>query len=374
MLNNKMIFYIPDVKTTGVYVSGSTIRPQKMLQAFRIVGYDIDVVWGDLTEKREQIRHIKSQIKAGKKYDLLYAENSTMPIYLAQGKKYAFQMAWWDVRFLNYCHRKKIPVGLFYRDAYWKFPNMFTGYSSWKKDIMNKLYEQELKNYQQCVDVLFLPSMKMYKYLQMNFPGRVYDLPPGAEDVTHIHENRNNDYDIHIIYVGGIGNQYDLRLFFKVIAEFPKVKFTVCCRRNEWDNMHAVYQPHLHDNIEIIHESGDGLIPYYQSADVACLYFKPEIYREFAMAVKLFEYMSYGLTMVSSKGTAMGDFVEKNKLGWNLSYDEESLRKWLLHLLSNRSEIDVIRDRVETAREANTWEMRARRVSEILCPSVKRRG
>ncbi len=361
-----MIYYIPGENHDGFYVSGSTIRPKKMLLAFKELGYEVDLLWGDKEEKKKQIRNIKSNVNKEIKYDFLYAENSTLPTMLVDGKKKILENFLFDREILNFCHVSEIPIGLFYRDVYWKFPSIISGYSAWKRKMLNLMYRYELAQYQKYVDVLFLPSMRMYKYLQDEYNGKICDLPPGIPEYSGIVVKKQAVEGIRVFYVGGIGAQYDLLLFFQVIGEFPSVQFTVCCRENEWNNTRDIYQPYMRDNIRIIHEHGNGLIPYVQEADIACLYLKPDIYREFAMAVKLFEYMGWHLPMIVSRGTAMGDFVERNKIGWNIIYDADSLRNVFMRLLAHPSEVNEKRDAICQIAKEHTWKARADKARKVL--------
>ncbi len=50
----KMIFHIPMKIDINLH-SGSQIRPQKMIQAFKNIGYDIDIVMGYVQQKKREI-------------------------------------------------------------------------------------------------------------------------------------------------------------------------------------------------------------------------------------------------------------------------------------------------------------------------------
>ena len=67
----------PDAK------SASGIRPQRMLQAFKDLGYKVDIVSGYAVERNEAIKKIKKNISNGVQYDFVYAESSTMPTAVA---------------------------------------------------------------------------------------------------------------------------------------------------------------------------------------------------------------------------------------------------------------------------------------------------
>ena len=51
-LTKKIIFHIP-MQIDNNLQSGSQIRPQKMIQAFENIGFDVDVVMGYVNERKE---------------------------------------------------------------------------------------------------------------------------------------------------------------------------------------------------------------------------------------------------------------------------------------------------------------------------------
>ena len=113
----KCIFHIPN-SLEGNY--GSHVRPQKMMQAFKDIGYDVDVVMGYGKERKQSIKKIKKNIRAGMKYDFMYSESSTMPTLLTE-KNHLPLYPLLDFSFFRFCKKNGIRIGLFYRDIYWKF-------------------------------------------------------------------------------------------------------------------------------------------------------------------------------------------------------------------------------------------------------------
>lgn len=363
-MKKRMIFHVP-LKLRDGYVSGSTIRPQKMMAAFRSIGYEVDAVWGTSSERKIKIEEIKRKIAAGAKYDFLYAENNTVPRLIATDKHHIPRHPFVDRHFFAYIKKHKIPMGIFYRDMYWKYPQAMEDLSWWKRNLIIALQKRELAEYEQLFDVLFLPSMRCLKPLETKFSGTVCALLPGMPRAQL--EAKVRHEKLHIFYVGGIGNQYDLRLFLSVVKEMPKIDFTLCCRKVNWEPVKSVYEPYLADNIHIIHKQGEEeLLPYFRQADVACMFFKPDIYREMAMPVKLFEYMANLLPIISNEGNAAGDFVREHDIGWPLPYEEKAVRDCLQKLVTDYEEIAFKRGNIEKVLPDNTWEARASMAARIL--------
>ncbi len=97
--------------------SASGIRPLRMLQAFKDLGCEVDLVTGHAAERKVAIKKIKQNIKNGVTYSFLYAESSTMPTTLTEPHHLPVNPLL-DWRFFQFCKTRKIPIGLFYRDIY----------------------------------------------------------------------------------------------------------------------------------------------------------------------------------------------------------------------------------------------------------------
>ncbi len=363
-MSKKIIFHIPLQIDTN-YPSGSQIRPLRMIDAFKNIGYDVDVVMGYGRERKQQIERIKKNIKNGIKYDFLYAENATSPSLLTE-KNHLPLYPLMDFSFMQFCKNNNIKIGLFYRDIYWAFDDFMKELPLWKAVIIKLLQRYDLYWYKKLLNVLYLPSLKMYDYIPDKFLCQVEALPPAiVKNCLDKFEKQHNNGNIKIFYVGGIGSHYDLKMFCKVVSEFNNVEFVLCCRDKEWNLIKNEYISFFKaGNIKVVHASGKALIKYYENADITSLYLKPYIYREFAMPVKLFEYMSFLKPIIATKGTASGTFVEENNIGWNIKYDENSLREFFNKI--NKLEINKVKNNMKLVYEQNTWEARAKKVAKDL--------
>lgn len=360
----RMIFHIP-LQIDMNYPSGSQIRPLHMIEAFKNIGYDVDVVMGYGKERKNQIKKIKKNIKNGVKYDFLYAENSTSPSLLTEKNHFPLYPLM-DFNFMKFCKSHNIKIGLFYRDIYWVFDDFMTKLPWWKAKIIKVLQYYDLFWYKKILNVLYLPSLEMYSYIPSKFSCKIKSLPPAiANNDIDAFQIENSEKKIRIFYVGGLGYHYDLKMFCKVVSEFKNIEFILCCRENEWNFVKKEYIQFLKNkNIKVIHNSGESLVECYKTIDIANIYLRPSIYRDFAMPVKLFEYMSFRKPIISAKGTAAGTFVEKNNIGWNIEYDESSLRKFLTNI--DKSKIRTLRENINLIYQENTWEARARQVVKDL--------
>ncbi|MCD8410898.1 hypothetical protein [Tenacibaculum finnmarkense] len=355
---DRIIFHIPN-KINKNLASGSQIRPIKMLNAFKKIGYQVDVVMGDVKQRKQQINQIKNNIKQGIKYSFLYSESSTMPTALTESHHLPVA-PFLDFNFFKFCKKNEIKIGLFYRDIHWRFEQYKETTSFLKRILAVFFYKFDLCMYKKTIQILYLPTKRMYSFIPFKFNNKIKNLPPAFDFINKTKSVKNN-----YIYVGGLGTLYDLRLFVKVINSLDNVKFHLCTREKEWDRNKNNYDLVL-NNVNIHHLKGDKLQQIYDDSFVAVLFVKPTIYWDFVMAVKTFEYISYSKPIIAVKGTAVGDFIESNNIGWTIPYEETALRDLLLFIENNPLEIQNKVENINNIAKNHTWEARAKQVRSDL--------
>lgn len=84
------------------------------------------------------------------------------------------------------------------------------------------------------------------------------------------------------------------------------------------------------------------------------------------MPVKLFEYLSYKKPIISTNGTATGDFVEKNSIGWCSDYSVEDLSNIFDSIYYSKEEYFNIVKNIDNIINKHTWKARAIKVVEDL--------
>jgi hypothetical protein len=157
----KMIFHLPfepDRKRN----SASNLRPFWMLDSFKELGYQVEVVMGNGITRKKQITKIKKDILEGQIFDFVYSESSTMPTLLTESHHLPL-FPFLDFGFFRFLKKQKIPIGLFYRDIHWRFDQYKV--HPLKKWISRLFYQYDFKEYKKSLDVIFLPSIEMGKYI-----------------------------------------------------------------------------------------------------------------------------------------------------------------------------------------------------------------
>ena len=339
--------------------SGSQIRPLKILQAFKNLNYEVDIVMGDVKERKNQIKQIKENILNGMKYDFLYSESSTMPTALTENHHLPIA-PFFDFDFFRFCKQHGIKIGLFYRDIFWRFKSPPFGMTYFKFKFSLFFYKYDLEQYKKYVDILYLPSLEMFPHLKIDFPGEVKALPPACEERVDISVKTKKD-KLSFIYVGGVSHLYDLTLFSEVVTNIENVTFNLCTREDDWHKEKYKYKDMK--NLKIHHLKGSELNALYSMSDIAIYFIKPNIIWDFAMGLKLFEYISFLKPIIAIKGTSVGDFIEQYNIGWCVEYDKEKLYDLINHIKENPAVLGEKIKNIKRSISLNTWNAR---IEEII--------
>lgn len=346
--------------------SGTYLRPLEMVSAFNEMGFKVDFIHGYGSERKKLINQVKKRIKGGRKYEFIYSESPTEPTLLTE-KHHLPVYPFLDFGFFSFCKKRNIPIGLFYRDIYWAF-SFFEGRIPWyKREIARLFYLYDVFKYRRLLSVMFLPSEKMKEYLPFDFGLRMSELPPAALEVHEAKQHKLDDSGmVKLFYVGGIGAHYRMHEMFSAVKELQSLKLTFCCRESDWVGFKSEYESLLCDRIKIVHARGEDLKPFLEESDVFMLFVEPSVYWQFAMPLKLFEYLSYGKPIVASEGLAISDFVIKNNVGWSVQYRKESLIELFEKEINNAAIYESKVNNVLRVAPMHTWKARARTVEKEL--------
>ncbi|WP_337078501.1 hypothetical protein [Acinetobacter pittii] len=356
MNNLNIIFHCPFPLDLNAK-SASGIRPIKILQAFRDLGCNVDLVTGYSRERRLAINEIKRKIKNGHQYSFVYSESSTMPTALTDPHHLPLN-PFLDFNFFKFLKNNNIKIGLFYRDIHWKFDHYGKGLPWYKKQLALFFYYFDLKKYNEYIDIFYLPSWQMAKYINFIDQDKINVLPP-AHDFYSYSCNTFLSAPLKLLYVGGIGEGYKLHYLFQVLNLIDNIQLTVCTRENDWLKVKEEYGE-FSKNIQIVHENSKGLDILYEQADICVLFVEPKDYWEFAVPFKLYEYIGRNKPILCCSNTLVGDFVYNNNIGWAIDYNLEALTLFLKGV--TYSEIQEKMINVQKISKNETWVARVKKV------------
>ena len=363
------IFYLP-YELDPSAARARMVRPRKMIQAFRSIGYDVFEITGNASERKARIKKCRHQIASGVQFDFMYSEASTMPTLLTEPHHLPTH-PFMDFGFFKYVKKQGIPIGLFYPDIYWKFDSYGEHLPAWKRFFALKNYALDIHEYEKYLDRFYIPSLQVCDYLQSSRLSEIAEeLPPGADNLViepKRYENRDFAKDpLTVFYVGGLGNHYQIGELIAAISQTPNTRLILCCREAEWQVEKPNLENLLSERIEVIHKSGVELEPYYQQADLCSLMFKKDIYMGMAKPVKAYEYLAHEKPVLATKGTGIGEYVEETGIGWTIEYSASAISKQLKEICVSTFALQEKACLCTKEKNNNTWENRAKQAAKGL--------
>ena len=271
-----------------------------------------------------------------------------------------------DYRIYLYLKQRHVPIGIYYRDAYWKFPDYFKIRGAKRVEVLLR-YRSDLLLYNHIASVLFFPTSSLASVFDTRIPKII--LPPGGEN--KIDKKRDLCQPVRAIYVGGITSRYGLDLLlqsFQLVNQNHQVILELVCRREEFDVIsndrgYLLGFPWLN----VHHISGEALEELYNTVHFGVVPRLKDRYNDLAMPVKLFEYLSFGLPVIVTHCHEMSQFVKENGCGLVCKDDPESLAESIQQLIGDPDLYRVLsRNAVQAILHGNLWEDRARTVAHLL--------
>ncbi|MGN9162067.1 glycosyltransferase family 1 protein [Clostridium sulfidigenes] len=362
-MKNCIVYY--PFKIDPNHPSASNIRPVKFIKGLKEAGYNVEVIQGYAKERKKSIKLIKKNISKGKNYDFLYMENSTEPTLLTEKHHLPIHPIF-DFKFLSYCKKKDIKVGLFYRDIHWRFDQYKNSVSLPKRLVAYSFYYYDLIKFKKYIDILYLPSHEMKKHIPINLSKKVIELPSGCDSEFMGNQNVSS-LPLKLLYVGGLSKSlYNIETLVEAVYKNESFELYICCRPNEWVKNKPYYEKYLTSNrIHVIHKNGKELDLFAESSDLLSLAIEPSPYWEFAMPMKLFSYISYGKPILGVNNTVCGRFIEDANIGYVSEYNLKDIGEMLSYIEKNYDiEYNNKLKALKKTHELNTWKMRA---NTVIC-------
>jgi glycosyltransferase involved in cell wall biosynthesis len=371
MTNGRRIIFYRTRAMVDDAMSGSDLRPAKLLQAFRELGFRVDVVAGSAAARKQAMVEVKREIQAGARYDFLYAEPPTTPIVLNEPHHFPTHPML-DYRFFAFCHARAIPIVLFYCDVQWRLPG-YAARVGWPKYlVMLPFFHLDLLVYRRVVDAFLVPHRLMLPQIAgwvskrpswASFPGfDPAETPPAREPLAAGAPRR-------LFYVGGVSPPvYDLTPLLRGSAfassHGANHELTICCREAEWQHRPAAYDRYFGANVKVVHNrSRQELIDLYSVNDIAVMPYGT-LNSDWAMPVKFSEAIGMGLPVLAGAGTAMAKVIGEKGIGWVVGTSEEEL----FHVLQkiDSAELERARAAIKRVQPDYSWVGRAREVVAIV--------
>ncbi len=365
-MKDKKILYITFTNLNATASTGSELRPQKMLTAFQENSSDVRYLTGVQNDYRARKKAYKTAITWLKdwKPDLCYIEPPSGPLFFPC-----------DRRLIRKLYALHVPIGLFYRDAYWRFSKLIEDpgdhkslLAALKNRLIYFMQKRDLRLYYKCCKQIYFPTALMSSYFDC---AQADALPPGCTCGINVPAPHNSVPEA--IYVGGATERYGMPLLLSagqiVNQEGLKLIIHAVCQEQAWKTFletHPQYDCPI-PWLEVHHlNAGERLDRLYGECDFAVIPLVKNTYHDFAFPVKLAEYLSHLLPVVSTDCTETRAFIEQYEIGLVAEASPLPFAAALSQMAENEQLRADIRLRSISARENNLWVKRASKVIRDL--------
>lgn len=354
------LLYITYIDFTQNARSGSSVRPQKMYEAFKELGINIKLLECQQNRRKERKHEVKKIMDwlDDNCPDICYIESPSGPIFNQI-----------DLKLIKKINKMNIPIGYFYRDCFWLFPKIMKNIKFLKRKIIMLMNKRDLRVLQHCCDVLFFPTVDTIRLFDFaNFKNSMV-LPPAC-DFKNFQERKQSDITYKCLYIGAVSKvdgTFELINAFNILNnEFGLcAQLIIVARKNEWEKIYEKLDD-MPSWIIIKHASGNELVDIYNDVDLAIFPRQKDEYIDLAMPVKLFEYIGFGKPVVTTKRNAPKNLIEDEKCGIVCEDDARAIAEAIFKFYSDEELRKNLYKNIRFAAKNNQWISRAQKVINNL--------
>lgn len=328
--------------------SGSSVRPHMMLDAFLDLGHKVHLLEGFQNKRSERRKRVKQVIAwlDHNRPDFCYVEPPTGPFFNSI-----------DLTLLRKVNRMGIPIGLFYRDAHWKFRDLFPK-ECWKSLVLNMMHRRDLRLFEKVCNVIYFPSVS-FSDMFSKYTFKSFKLLPPGGSVVHFDEN--NFRKKEFIYVGGTSEMYGgLRLIevFRILNQQYELDVNLTFIIHSADDLRDEY--YHYPWLKILHTFDRTIVEdAYRKATYALIPFRIDAYSNMALPLKLFEYLGYGIPVISTRCYEISRVITDGECGFLCDDDIDSMISVIKQSLSNEEQYLEFKNNAILFGQSNRWLDRA---------------
>ncbi len=313
------------------------VRIYELSKAFKRMGCRHFIIGGRWSRAIDQIKWIFKVKKENIRY--VYIENNATT-------------AWpMDLLFIFFLRCFNVKIAIYIRDAYPYF-------SSFRKKL--KYYQIPLywgwifsmNIFEHFSDLWFVQTKQFKTYLRKYHSIPMALLPPGTrQDAANLFNSNSKN----LLYMGGISNRYGkvhLAQFSKILQEIhPEAKLNLLIRQcpKELSNI---------PNISIIQGNIDTLIKKSYQFCLGISFLEVSEYNKMTAAVKLYDYLSLGLPVISTPLPHNIEIINCYNIGFIVEDHPPKSAKLVNELMRNRKRLEECAGNIQQSK-IDSWNDRA---------------
>lgn len=298
---------------------------------------DLTVISGTRSERRPWLQQFVRE-KGLKTIHGVYLEAATSTMTLQ------------DWRFLRCVRQAGLPLAIYIRDAYQRFPDLYPP-KDLKERVLAVAYALTCRAYQDLATTLFFPTTGLSS-LFVHPQKRL--LPPAGSVLVPPPIDRN---PFQIVYVGANGPhdgvEIAMEAMMRLSQTFPTAQLILIMRSGE----HPRTVPPC---CRLVEAAGMQLARWLWSSSLALIPRPDTVYNRLALPVKLFDYLSHGLPIVTTVGSEAAKLVVEEQVGAAVLARPDAYADGMANLLSQPAALAAMRKRAfDLIQTRHNWDQRA---------------
>lgn len=296
--------------------------------------------------RAERARLYPDYVGQLRQFDGVYVESATSMMTPA------------DWRFLRAVRGAGLPLGIYVRDYYQRFPDLYPQRTP-KERLMAVGYHLTLREFRRLASVVFGQTPAFGALIS---PGAVEVLPPAGRVLTPP-AGLERVFQ-RVIYAGANGPQDGvdtaLAAMAEVVRDIPEAELILVLRPAEQPSQVPPY-------CRVVTASGESLEPWLWSSALGLVPRRHTRYYATILPVKIFDYMAHGLPLVVTGPSESARFVEELGVGLSAPDTPAGFARAIVSLLRDPARRQGMSDTAlrAVAREHN-WAARAEDVLRHL--------
>lgn len=232
-----------------------------------------------------------------------------------------------------------------------------------------------LQNYsQKKADLIISVGFKLKELRERQTGKKVEVIPNGVDYHLFKSAQEKIPHPPTLIYMGSLegwdGLDVVLQALPKIKNEIPQVRLLIIGRTTtlyEAYLKNLVQKLELNDAVYFLGRKDYTQLPtYLKESDIGLAVFQPIELRQYAFSLKVIEYISAGLPVITTKGIEMEDVVNKYNCGEIVDFDKDAVAKSIILLLKDKQRYNTYAQNAKRYSQEFDWAILLEKAYDLI--------
>jgi len=246
---------------------------------------------------------------------------------------------------------------------------------------LRRRFIEYLENYsQKKADLIISVGFKLKELRERQTGKKVAVIPNGVDYQLFKQAQEKLPHPPTLIYMGYVGGWDGLDI---ILQALPKVKAEISdIRTLIIGHSTPLYETYLRKIVQELRlddcvyflgvKEYKELPSYLKEADIGLAMFQPIELRKYAFSLKVIEYISAGLPVITTKGLEMEELVNKYNCGETVNFDKDEVAKSIILLLKDKQRYHIYSQNAKRYSKEFDWDILLKKEYDLIEQCWKR--